>query len=129
MNMNEWKKDAQNAHEWMSDPISKLNLSPEQHKFVTDNKLYLSSAYIGLLRVYLPDSNQCVFQTSMGAVLGRAIGKQDPLDIDECEISFKEWLNKVMSSTEKKNKLFHIHSSLFGAEILTDEQVKNAKVK
>lgn len=98
------------------DQYAELNLSIEQEKFIDGIPLHLSFGYIGMLRVYGPDGNTTVYQTSPITPMVKAMLSERSLwDFLAIEVDFKAWLGRLMSASEgERREMLGTHHPLFG---------------
>lgn len=111
------KEDCERVEAWIYRPKEAMKLTPEQIAFLELKEIHISTAYIGMVRLYLDD--RTIFQTSAMASIANALVLSDwkPMnDYDDLTRQVHEYLNLLMSaSPEIQDNLLNCHMPLFGA--------------
>jgi hypothetical protein len=80
---------------WIYNPYLALHLSPKQLSFLLCQDIVLSTAYPGMVRAYR--KGKVVWQTSIGAVVCKAMCQQEITDYKGLELQVKAWINSYLS--------------------------------
>ena len=114
------REDCERIEQWHYRPEEALKLTSEQIEFLQKHDITVSTAYIGMVRVYI--GNRTIFQTSAMASIAKALfdrdelGSQSLIDYEGLTSQIHEYLNLLMSAPpEKQEKLLQNHMPLFGA--------------
>ena len=119
------KKDSEDIERWIYRPEEAMGLSEAQIEFLHDHEIAISTAYIGMVRIY--HENRTIFQTSAMASIANTLtapeGEGIKTDYENLSSQVREYLDLLMSaSPETQKKLLENNMPLFGAGEL--DQIK-----
>lgn len=114
------REDCERIEQWHYRPEEAMKLTSEQVEFLRKHDITVSTAYIGMVRVYI--GNRTIFQTSAMASIAKALferdelGSQSLIDYESLTSQMHEYLNLLMSATpETQEKLLQNNMPLFGS--------------
>lgn len=112
-------KDCEQIEQWIYRPEEAMGLTSEQVEFLRKHEITVSTAYIGMVRLYI--GNRTIFQTSAMSSIANAIFSSNEyggmtIDHESLAKQVHEYLDLVMSAPpETQEKLLNNHMPLFGA--------------
>jgi len=112
--LEEIKKDCERTEQWLNNTEEALGLTTEHKDFLHKHDIYISTAYIGMVRFY--KDNRTIFQTTMFNLYENKSGGLSQ-DYDNMTIEVHDYLNSIMSATpELQEQLLMTNLPLFGAD-------------
>jgi len=117
------KRDSELLDKWLGPPEKAMDLTQEQINFVQKHNIYISMAYMGMVRISI--DNNVIFQTSAMSAIGDALANtidenQDLINYDSLKKQTHKYLNYLMSAPpELQSKLFSVNMPLFADGELT----------
>lgn len=110
------KEECEQIDRWLYHPEEAMNLTDEQRAFLLKHEIVVSTAYIGMVRLYI--GNRTIFQTSAMASVINALSPEEGIKTENYEGLSKqvhEYLNLVISALpEIQEKLLMNNMPLFG---------------
>lgn len=107
------KEECIRIEAWHMQPEEAMKLTPEQISFLRQHNITVSTAYMGMVRLYV--GNSTIFQTSPMASIVRGLAQVDVINYESLASQTHAYLNLLMNATpELQTRMLAIDMPLFG---------------